>query len=84
MNILHMATISHRHGENLYFAKSPAGLFVQIFAYVSQNWADEMPEDIEMPEDEEKAVDMYFDTIAENLGDESITYNEVNLDTVTP
>lgn len=63
---IHVAIISHDHGENTYFAKSESGLMDQIYEYVKDNWDDEMDEVI--PEDKQEAIDLYFETMGEIFG----------------
>jgi len=82
MTTLYMATISHRHGENHYYAKSEAGLTAQIFAYVAENWDQEMPEGFDMPILQSDAVDKYFETHADRLGEEFVSYNSTQLNSI--
>lgn len=80
--IIYSATIDHKHGQNHYFAKSEYGLSLEVFTYVNQNWADEMPEDLEMPILVKDAIELYFNTMDERLGEEFISYNQTPFDSI--
>jgi len=62
---IHTATITHRHGINLYHAKSEKGLTSQIFSYVTTWWKELFEE--EMPQIEDDAIAQYFEK-AEEVG----------------
>lgn len=62
--------IHHRHGVNHYMAKSEEGLQKQVYAYVAENWKDEMDDDHEMPEDIEEAIEEYFEVMRNQCGEE--------------
>jgi hypothetical protein len=60
-----IAVVEHRHGQNVYAARTKGKLLDQIYAYVKQWWESEIPDE-ELPADLPKkdAVDRYFEHVA--------------------
>lgn len=60
--LLHTAIIIHRHGTNVYHAKSETGLYIQLYNYVKEYWSEVFEEDeTPIPTNEIEAIDMYFE-----------------------
>ena len=58
-----IAVISHRHGINTYAARTRAKLRKQLYAYVREWWASEIPDE-PMPQfDKQDAIDQYFERV---------------------
>ena len=59
-----IAVIEHRHGQNVYAAKTKKALVGQLYEYVVEWWAREIPDE-ELPADLSKqaAVDRYFERV---------------------
>lgn len=55
-------TITHRHGMTTYTAVTKELAAKALFKYVEDNWGDVDPEgDRPMPQDEQDAIDAYFE-----------------------
>mgnify|MGYP003385526924 CR=1 FL=1 len=74
-DIVHVATIDHRHGTNLYARRTEAALIAQIAEYCRTDW----PADLELPTDDAAAVDVYFEHIMDDGGEEWLRREEINL-----
>ena len=72
------ATISHKHGTNLYHAKSQKSLTAQIYAFINTYWLEEFGDTTEMPEDEAEAIETYFES-AGNRGEYLEEFEPVKL-----
>jgi len=59
-----IAVIEHRHGQNVYAARTKRNLVDQLYAYVKQWWESEIPDE-ELPAKASKreAVDLYFEHV---------------------
>lgn len=56
---IHIAVLSHKHGTNIYTAKTEQGLTNQLYDFVKDDWNEH--EDMgEIPEDKQEAIDEYF------------------------
>ena len=64
---VHIAIIRHRHGQDLFVARSKDKLNDEIYGYV-KSWWDEIdsPSGIEMPEDHDEAIELYFDKMEDS------------------
>lgn len=54
-----IATISHKHGTNVYVAHSKKELEEKVFIYVSEEW--EQFVETEIPKNHKRAIKKYFD-----------------------
>jgi hypothetical protein len=58
---IHIATVSHRHGTNIYAAKSEAGAYRQLAEYCREWWAETGIK--EQPgEDDGAVISAYFES----------------------
>ena len=59
-----IAVVEHRHGQNVYAARTKRKLLDQLYTYVKQWWESEIPDE-ELPADLPKkdAVDRYFEHV---------------------
>jgi hypothetical protein len=59
-----IAVIEHRHGQNVYAARTKRNLVDQLYAYVKQWWESEI-RDEELPANVSKkdTVDRYFESV---------------------
>ena len=59
-----IAVVEHRHGQNVYAARTKRKLVDQLYAYVKQWWESEIPDE-ELPAKVSKreAVDLYFEHV---------------------
>ena len=59
-----IAVVEHRHGQNVYAARTKRKLVDQLYAYVKQWWDSEIPDE-ELPAKVSKreAVDLYFESV---------------------
>lgn len=73
-DVVHVATIDHRNGTNLYARRTESALIAQIAEYCRTDW----PADLELPEDDAEAVDVYFEHMG-NGGEEWLCREEINL-----
>ena len=59
-----IAVVEHRHGQNVYAARTKAKLMDQLYAYVKQWWESEMPdEELPVKLSKKNAVDRYFERV---------------------
>jgi len=60
-----MAVVEHRHGQNVYAAKTKRKLVDQLYDYVKQWWESEIPDE-ELPAKASKreVVDSYFEHVS--------------------
>ena len=60
-----IAVVEHRHGQNVYAAKTKKGLVDQLYDYVKQWWESEIPDD-ELPAkaSRREIVDRYFERVS--------------------
>ena len=64
-----IAVIEHRHGQNVYAARTKKKLMDQLYAYVKQWWESEIPnEELLKKLPHKAAVEQYF----ERVGHESL------------
>jgi hypothetical protein len=73
MNLtIHIATIGHRHGIDNYVGLTEADVNAQVAKFVREWWDDAFTpgDEPDVPEDDEKAVELYFEAQIENGGDE--------------
>lgn len=59
-----IAVVGHRHGQNVYAARTKAKLVDQLYAYVKQWWESEIPDE-ELPAGlpKKEVVDRYFEHV---------------------
>ena len=59
-----IAVVEHRHGQNVYAARTKRKLLDQLYAYVKQWWESEIPDD-ELPANvsHQDAVNRYFERV---------------------
>ena len=59
-----MAVVEHRHGQNVYAARTKRGLLDQLYEYVQEWWDSEIPDE-EMPTDlpRKEVIDLYFSQV---------------------
>ena len=59
-----VAVVEHRHGQNVYAAKTKKALVGQLYEYVAEWWASQIPDE-EMPTDlpRKEVVDRYFECV---------------------
>ena len=59
-----IAVVEHRHGQNVYAARTKRKLLDQLYAYVKQWWESEIPDE-ELPANlpKKEAVDRYFEHV---------------------
>ena len=77
---IYTATISHRHGVNLYHSKSENGLKNQIYGFVAEYWEEEFEND-PIPTETDQAIEAYFES-ASNRGEfveyfEAVPFNQI-------
>jgi hypothetical protein len=77
--IIHLGIISHRHGDNFYLGVDEKDLDDQIYDYVKENWEQEM-EDEKIPEDEDEAMERYFQVLTEQQNREFLNTEEITVD----
>ncbi len=73
-----IAVIEHRHGQNVYAARTKKKLVDELYDYVKQWWESEIPDE-ELPTKvpKRKVVDLYF----EHVGHEWLeTMTQVTVD----
>ena len=59
-----IAVVEHRHGQNVYAAKTKRKLLDQLYAYVKQWWESEIPdEELSAGLSKKEAVDRYFEHV---------------------
>ena len=59
-----IAVIEHRHGQNVYAARTKRKLLDQLYDYVKQWWDSEIPDEELPPKLSKKAaVDRYFEHV---------------------
>ncbi len=60
-----IAVIGHRHGQNVYAARTRKKLVEQLYEYVKQWWESEIPDE-ELPANVSKkqVVDDYFERVS--------------------
>ena len=59
-----IAVVEHRHGQNVYAAKTKRKLLDQLYAYVKQWWESEIPdEELSKNTSKREAVDRYFEQV---------------------
>ena len=60
-----IAVVEHRHGQNVYAARTKKALVRQLYEYVEEWWASEIPDE-ELPADQPKqdVVDRYFEHVS--------------------
>ena len=60
-----IAVVEHRHGQNVYGAKTKKKLVDQLYDYVKQWWESELPDE-ELPANASKrqVVDDYFERVS--------------------
>ena len=59
-----IAVVEHRHGQNVYAAKTKRKLLDQLYAYVKQWWESEIPdEELSAGLSKKDAVDRYFEYV---------------------
>jgi hypothetical protein len=60
-----IAVVEHRHGQNVYAAKTKKKLVDQLYDYVKQWWESEIPDE-ELPANVSKkqVVDDYFERVS--------------------
>ena len=59
-----IAVVEHRHGQNVYAARTKKKLVDQLYDYVKQWWESEIPDE-ELPADlpKQQAVERYFEQV---------------------
>ena len=59
-----IAVVEHRHGQNVYAARTKKALVRQLYEYVEEWWASEVPDE-EWPADlpRQAVVDRYFERV---------------------
>ena len=59
-----IAVVEHRHGQNVYAARTKGKLLDELYDYVKQWWDSEIPDE-ELPKRLSKraAVDFYFERV---------------------
>lgn len=59
-----IAVVEHRHGQNVYAARTKRKLLDQLYAYVKQWWESEIPNE-ELPPNAslQDAIDRYFELV---------------------
>ena len=59
-----IAVVAHRHGQNVYAARTRKKLVEELYDYVRRWWASEIPDE-ELPEHlaKKKIVDRYFERV---------------------
>ena len=59
-----VAVVEHRHGQNVYAAKTKKALVGQLYEYVEEWWASEIPDE-ELPAHlpQQVVVDRYFESV---------------------
>jgi hypothetical protein len=62
--MVHILLIFHRHGHNTYLHRTEEGEQASLIGYVRENWEDEI-KDEPAPEDDDKAIERYFELLAE-------------------
>ena len=55
---VHVARISHRHGDNFYVSRTKEGLLKQVAEYCTEWWAEFSGE--QCPSDQQEVIDQYF------------------------
>ena len=59
-----IAVVEHRHGQNVYAARTKAKLLDQLYAYVKQWWESEIPDEELSPKlSKRTAVERYFERV---------------------
>jgi len=59
-----VAVVEHRHGQNVYVARTEYGVLDQLYDYVQEWWDSEIPDE-EMPTDlpKKEVIDQYFSKV---------------------
>lgn len=59
-----IAVVEHRHGQNVYAAKTKKKLMEQLYDYVKQWWESEIPdEELPTKASRREIVDRYFERV---------------------
>ena len=59
-----IAVVEHRHGQNMYAARTKRKLLDQLYAYVKQWWESEIPnEELPAKVSRTDAVNRYFERV---------------------
>lgn len=58
-----IAVIEHRHGHNVYAARTKAKITNDLYDYVKQWWESEIPEEMPVKLSKKEAVDKYFEMV---------------------
>ncbi len=60
---VHVLTIEHRHGVNVYVHASAYGAGVALLDFIDEWWNTEFDEDVEKPDDPDALVAAYFEGV---------------------
>lgn len=73
-----IAVVEHRHGQNVYAAKTKRKLVDQLYEYVKQWWDSEIPQESLPPQlSKQQAVNLYFDRVGHEWL-ETLTQTEID------
>ena len=75
---VHIAVISHRHGQDVLADFTECGLDMQLYEYVRQSWEELFP-DTDIPHDVTKAIEDYFETWANHFDPEFYETYEIEV-----
>jgi len=56
---VYVATISHRHGDNVYVSRTEEGLNKQV-ANFCREWWHEIDDAVTIPKDDNEVIELYF------------------------
>ena len=78
---VHVATIRHQHGTDLYIHATSDGCDEAVLEYVKESWTEVFGPDVDIPEDREEAIKAYFQR---RLDDEEEEYLDREVREVKP
>lgn len=73
-----IAVVEHRHGQNVYAAKTKRKLVDQLYEYVKQWWDSEIPQESLPPKlSKQQVVNLYFERVGHEWL-ETLTQTEID------
>lgn len=67
--MIHILIIDHRHGRDVFAGQTREAARSRLASWARDNWViEQIPGDI--PEDDDQAIELYFEVMTHNVGEE--------------